>query len=380
MLAHGVNRDFWRGKRVFVTGHTGFMGGWLCVSLLRMGAAVHGYSLPAPSRPSFHDAIGLDAAVASTIADVRDLGRLSEALHRSQADIVFHLAAQPLVRQAFADPVDTYATNVMGTVHMLEAMRRASAPQAAVIVTTDKVYDNQERPWGYREADMLGGREAYGSSKACAELVVDTFRRSYFDGAHAPGIATVRAGNIIGGGDWAADRLIPDAVRAFSAGRALDIRYPDAVRPWQHVLDPVHGFLMLAERLADKPARWSSAWNFGPPEPDARTVGWMADRIARYWSNSAEWQPVPNVGPHEARLLLLNSAKANAELGWACRWDADTAIRHTVEWYRTFYETGDVLGLTERQIAAFEEDGKYDIQHDEEAARGTNARATVARR
>ena len=265
MSAHGVNRKFWSGKRVFVTGHTGFMGGWLCVSLLRMGAVVHGYALPAPSRPSFHDALNLDTAVDSTIADVRDLDRLNAALQRSKADIVFHLAAQPLVRQAFAEPVDTYATNVMGTVHMLEAMRRADAVQAAVIVTTDKVYDNLERPWGYREADMLGGREAYGSSKACAELVVDTFRRSYFDGAGAPGIATVRAGNIIGGGDWAADRLIPDAVRAFSAGRTLEIRYPDAVRPWQHVLDPVHGFMMLAERLAEKPTDWSSAWNFGPP-------------------------------------------------------------------------------------------------------------------
>ena len=370
MSAHGLDRSFWKGRRVFVTGHTGFMGGWLCLSLSRLGATVHGYALPAPTTPSFHDAIRLNELVDSTIGDVGDLAALDCALARSRAEVVFHLAAQPLVRRAHAEPVATYATNVMGTVHLMEAMRRAAGLRAAVIVTTDKVYENLERPWGYREADALGGGEPYGSSKACAELVVDGYRRSYFAADSAPGIATVRAGNIIGGGDWATDRLVPDAARAFAAGETLKIRNPSAVRPWQHVLEPVHGFLLLAERLADEPQTWSSPWNFGPPEPDCRPVGWMADRLARYWSNSAQWQPIAENGPHEARLLLLNSGKANTELEWSCRWDADAAIRHTVEWYRHFYEGGDMRGLTARQIERYDQDNNPDRSRGDTATTG----------
>lgn len=378
MSAHGLNRGLWAGRHIFVTGHTGFMGGWLCSWLLRMGAVVHGYALPAPTKPNFYDAVGLDGEIKSTIGDIRDLDRLTAALRDSKAEMVFHLAAQPLVRQAYGDPVGTYATNVMGTVHLLEAMRHARAVQAAVIVTTDKVYDNQERPWGYREADTLGGREPYGNSKACAELVVDAFRRSYFVGPDAPGVASVRAGNIIGGGDWATDRLVPDAMRAFSVAQPLEIRNPDAVRPWQHVLDPVRGFLMLGERLADAPARWSSAWNFGPPETDSRPVGWMADRLTHHWGDGATWRSVPADGPHEAKLLLLNSGKAKSELGWGCRWDADQAVRQTVEWYHTFYDKGDVRGLTERQIARFDEEGNNVSQHGEKAARDKNVREPVS--
>jgi CDP-glucose 4,6-dehydratase len=377
MPADGVTSAFWRGRRVFVTGHTGFMGGWLCAWLTRMGADVHGYALPAPTQPSFYDTMGLAGAVDSTVADVRDLERLCTALRQSKAEVVFHLAAQPLVRQAYANPVETYAVNVMGTVHLLEAMRRAGTVQAAVIVTTDKVYENQEWPWGYREADTLGGREPYGNSKACAELAVDAYRRSFFAGSDAPAIATVRAGNIIGGGDWAVDRLVPDAVRAFSAGKALEIRHPDAVRPWQHALDPVRGFLMLAERLAEKPSAGGSAWNFGPPEDDARAVGWIADRLARHWGMGVAWHSTPSNGPHEARLLMLNSAKAKTELGWTCRWDADMAIRRTVEWYRTFYDADDVRALTDRQIASFDEDGKSDDKHGKKTVRGSNVRESV---
>ncbi len=378
MPAVGVTGAFWRGRRVFVTGHTGFMGGWLCTWLARMGAEVHGYALPAPTQPSFYESVGLCGAVRSTIADVRDLERLCTALRQSQADIVFHLAAQPLVRQAYANPVETYAVNVMGTVHLLEAMRRAGTAQAAVIVTTDKVYENQEWPWGYREADALGGREPYGNSKACAELAVDAYRRSFFADGDAPGIATVRAGNIIGGGDWAVDRLVPDAIRAFSAGKPLEIRHPHAVRPWQHVLDPVRGFLMLAERLAEAPKTFSSAWNFGPPEDDARAVGWIADRVAHHWGTGVAWHSTPSTGPHEARLLMLNSAKAKTELGWTCRWDADTAIRHTVEWYRLFYDAGDVRELTDRQIAGSDEEWKNDDNRGQKTARDSDAREPVA--
>jgi CDP-glucose 4,6-dehydratase len=377
MPANGITPTFWRGRRVFVTGHTGFMGGWLCAWLTRLGADVHGYALPAPTQPSFYDAMALGGAVDSTIGDVRDLERLCTALRRSQADTVFHLAAQPLVRQAYANPVETYAVNVMGTVHLLEAMRRAGTVQAAVIVTTDKVYENQEWPWGYREADGLGGREPYGNSKACAELAVDAYRRSFFAGDAAPGIATVRAGNIIGGGDWALDRLVPDAMRAFSVGEALEIRHPDAVRPWQHVLDPVRGFLMLAQGLTATSAA-GSAWNFGPPEDDARAVGWIADRLAHHWGKGAAWHSTPSDGPHEARLLLLNSAKAKTELGWSCGWDADMAVRRTVEWYRTFYRAGDVRGLTDRQIASFDEDGKSDDKRRQKTVRDSGVHEPVA--
>lgn len=378
MPALGLNESFWRDRPVFVTGHTGFMGGWLCAWLTRLGANVHGYALPAPTQPSFHDAMALDGTVDSTIADIRDLSRLTMALRASRAEIVFHLAAQPLVRQAYADPVETYAVNVMGTVHLLEAMRRTNTARAAVIVTTDKVYENLEQSTGYREADQLGGREPYGSSKTCAEIAVSAFRRSYFIGQDAPGIATVRAGNIIGGGDWACDRLVPDAARAFAGGKVLQIRNPAAVRPWQHVLDPVRGFLILAEKLTDNAGRWSSAWNFGPPETDARPVGWMADRLTHHWGKPAAWNAVASDGPHEARLLMLNSVKAQQELGWVTQWDADEAICKTVEWYKRFYDGSDMRAMTERQIASLEGMTKRDKQHSAKAERDANVGAAAA--
>jgi CDP-glucose 4,6-dehydratase len=381
----GVTSRFWQGRRVFVTGHTGFMGGWLCAWLARLGAEVHGYALAAPSKPSFFEATGLARDLSSTIADVRDLSALSAAMRRARPDVVMHLAAQPLVRAAAADPVGTYATNVMGTVHVLEAMRGCPTARAAVIVTTDKVYDNKEWDWGYRETDALGGREPYGNSKACAELVVEAFRRSYFASAAAPGIATVRAGNIIGGGDWAADRLVPDAVRAFAHGRALEIRHPGAVRPWQHVLEPVRGFLMLAEKLCDEPSAFSAGWNFGPAEADSQPVGWMADRLVEAWNAQpggpdgppAAWRHIPAAGPHEATLLTLSSARAERAFGWQTHWTAATAIRRTVEWYRAFYAGDDARETTQRQIATYEKETYHDSELEEEA--GRNVARAVAR-
>ena len=369
----GVTPGFWQGRRVFVTGHTGFMGGWLCARLARLGAEVHGYALPAPSKPSFYEATDLARDISSTIADVRDHFALTAAMRRARPDVVLHLAAQPLVRAAAADPVGTYATNVMGTVHLLEAMRACPSVRAAVIVTTDKVYENKEWDWGYRETDALGGREPYGNSKACAELVVEAFRRSYFMGATAPGIATVRAGNIIGGGDWAVDRLVPDAMRAFAHGRPLEIRHPEAVRPWQHVLEPVHGFLMLAERLSENPVAFSSGWNFGPAEADSQPVGWMADRLVAAWNKAgdgnAQWHSVPAAGPHEATLLTLSSARANRAFGWQTHWTAETAIDKSVEWYRAFYASDDVRQLTERQIAIFEKETYHGNESETDAGR-----------
>lgn len=380
MPALGLTSDFWHDRPVFVTGHTGFMGGWLCAWLTRNGAKVHGYALPAPTVPCLYEAIGLDDTLDSTIADVRELDRLTMALRASQAEVVFHLAAQPLVRQAHADPVGTYAINVMGTVNLLEAMRRTGTARAAVIVTTDKVYENLEQGTGFREADRLGGRDPYGSSKACAEIAVDAFRRSYFMSADSAAIATVRAGNIIGGGDWAADRLVPDAMRAFVAGKVLEIRNPDAVRPWQHVLDPVRGFLLLAERLhqADRLSRshWATAWNFGPPESVARPVGWMTERLTHCWGAEAAWKVVPNGGPHEARLLMLSSGKAHEELGWTTQWSADEAIHQSVEWYKMFYDGYDMRDVTERQIAQFERITKRDKLHSAQSERENRAGQT----
>lgn len=349
MPGHGLTSSFWNGRKVFVTGHTGFMGGWLTLALARIGARVSGFALPPPTEPNFFTTAGVEAACQTTIGDIRAPGGIAAAIAAAEPDIVLHLAAQPLVRLAHAAPIETYATNLMGTVHLLDAVRRTPSPTAVVVVTTDKVYDNKEWSRGYRENDMLGGREPYGNSKACAEFAVEAYRRSYFDDGKI-GIATVRAGNIIGGGDWAADRLVPDAMRAFSAGDTLKIRHPDAVRPFQHVLDPVRGMLMLAERLSSQPIEFATGWNFGPAEDDSRSVGWMAERLVQLWGPTARWQAEPSAGPHEARLLTLSSAQARACLSWLPTWNAEQAITHTVTWYRNFYEDSDIVSLTQMQI------------------------------
>ncbi|MFM2129360.1 MAG: hypothetical protein RL477_906 [Pseudomonadota bacterium] len=344
-----MNPKLWNGRRVLVTGHTGFMGGWLAERLIGLGAHVTGYALPAPTEPNLFSILHLASRMDNVIGDVRDADGLARVVKSSRAEVVFHLAAQPLVRRAHNEPVETFSTNIMGTVNVLDAMRRSDAVAAAVIVTTDKVYDNREWSWGYRETDALGGHEPYGVSKACAELVVDAYVRAYF-GAGGPAIATVRAGNIIGGGDWAENRLVPDAVRAFAAGEILRIRHPDAVRPWQHVLEPVGGMLELAEALDRDGQDCGGGWNFGPAEDDARTVAWISDRLVSAWGGTAAWAAIPEAGPAEARLLTLSSAKARAELGWRCRWNAAEAIELTARWYRAYYEGADVGDLTRQQI------------------------------
>ncbi|MGB8275128.1 MAG: CDP-glucose 4,6-dehydratase [Alphaproteobacteria bacterium] len=357
MSAGGVNRDFWKGRRVFLTGHTGFMGGWLAAWLARLGARVTGYALKPPTDPSFFEAFGVAKLVDSKIADVRDLPALAAALRAAKAEIVMHLAAQPLVRQGYAEPVETFSTNVMGTVHLLEAMRACPSVAAAVIVTSDKVYDNREQPRGYREHDVLGGREPYGASKACTEIVVRAYRDSFFDGGTGRiGIATARAGNVIGGGDWAKDRIVPDAVRAFSEHRPLLIRNPHATRPWQHVLEPLRGYLMLAERLMAEPARWSGGWNFGPAPSDARPVSWIADEIAAIWGEGACWHPVNGTSVYEAKLLSIDIAKAESELGWHPAWPVERAAAATVDWYKGHLRRGDAGRLTHSQIEAYEHD------------------------
>jgi len=345
-----MNASFWSGKSVLVTGHTGFMGGWLSFALARAGARVTGYALSPPTNPSFFDAVDLAGDVASIEADIRDLSRLSTAMREAAPEIVFHLAAQPLVRAAHYEPVETFAVNVMGTVNVLEAMRGCRNLRAAVMVTTDKVYANREWDWGYREEDRLGAHEPYGGSKAAAELAVESYR-SYFPDA---GIASVRAGNVIGGGDWAAERLVPDAVRAFARGKPLILRRPDAVRPFQHVLDPVHGMALLAERLADSPSTWTGAWNFGPDEREAATVETVACDLAKLWDESTVVRAERETGPAEAKLLTLSSAKAKSKLGWKPRWSLGRALSETATWYKSFLSHEAMRDVTARQIAAFQ--------------------------
>lgn len=351
MSAVGINDGFWRDRRVFVTGHTGFIGGWLGLWLARLGARVAGYALTPPTDPNLFTAVGLQDDVPGSLADIRDATRLATAVEDARPEIVFHLAAQPIVRDAFADPIGTYATNVMGTAHLLEALRACDSVAAIVVVTTDKVYANQEWPWGYREIDRLGGREPYGTSKAAAELVVDAYRESYFASRErAVGIATVRAGNVIGGGDWARDRLVPDAMRAFAAREPLKLRNPLAIRPWQHVLEPVRGLMMLAERLAEDAPRFTGAWNFGPAESDMWPVERVVAQVIRLWGGGARCEMAEGAQPYEARLLAVDSAKASAELGWDPAWRLADALERTVEWYRAFHERADMRALTLDQI------------------------------
>ncbi|MHA1538483.1 MAG: CDP-glucose 4,6-dehydratase [Alphaproteobacteria bacterium] len=355
MPAIGVKQGFWRGRRVFVTGHTGFIGGWLCLWLQKLGAQVVGYSLKPPSEPSFFESAGIADGMNSIIADVTDLNALSQALADAEPEIVFHLAAQALVRTAFLEPVHTFATNVMGTVNLLEAVRRPKSVRAVAVFTTDKVYDNREWVWGYRESDRLGAREAYGASKAAAEFVVDTYRQSYLAESNNPvGVATVRAGNVVGGGDWADERLVPDAMRAFAGGNKLWIRSPDAVRPWQHVLDPVRGLLVLGERLHGDAHEFSRPWNLGPAEEFARPVREVVDALKRLWGEGAQWKIDKRVKPYEARLLTLNSARAWDALGWRPAWNVEEMLARTVEWYRAFYAGADMNSLSLEQIAGYE--------------------------
>lgn len=342
-------RSPWRGKRVFLTGHTGFKGAWLYAALTAAGAQVCGYALEPPTVPSLFVAARISSLGKSIIADVRDLERLRAEVEAFAPDVVFHLAAQALVRPAFEDPVGTFSTNVMGTVNLLEAVRDVASVRAVIVVTSDKVYDNNEWCWAYRETDRLGGREPYGVSKACAELVAAAYRQSYL-AEQGVRVATVRAGNVIGGGDWSQDRLVPDAMRAFSAGKPLMLRNPDAVRPWQHVLEAIAGYRMLAEALLwDEPVD-ELAFNFGPAPQDALPVSDLVDRLAQRWGNAAGWEQEQGHQPYEARLLEVDSAKARSVLGWQPVWNVEAALDRTVDWYKAFYAGADMNRATLGQI------------------------------
>jgi CDP-glucose 4,6-dehydratase len=323
-----------RGRKVFVTGHTGFKGSWLTLWLRALGADVTGYALAPAGDHDLFNALGLAGEIGHVVGDVRDLPALRRALAGSGAEVVFHLAAQPLVRESYRRPKETFDVNVGGTVNVLEAVREHRPARAFVNVTSDKCYDNREWVWGYREGDALGGADPYSASKGCAELVFAAYRKSFF--ADGPGLASARAGNVIGGGDWAADRIVPDCVRALLAGRPVELRRPDAVRPWQHVLEPLAGYLLLAARLLEDPARYGGAWNFGPAAADCRPVRDVAEAMVRLWRGGSWRVAAGAAGPPEAGVLRLCCDKAVAQLGWSPVWDFGAAVAHVVAWYREY--------------------------------------------
>jgi CDP-glucose 4,6-dehydratase len=344
----------WQGRRVFLTGHTGFMGGWLSALLVRHGARVFGYAKPPESEPSFFSATDLAARIErSTIADIRDLERLCEAIGEAEPEVVFHLAAQPLVRRAHAEPLETFSTNVMGTANLLEAVRRSSHAKAVLVVTTDKVYRNDNRREPYAEEERLGGREPYSASKAACEFVADAWRHSYL-AERGVGVATIRAGNIFGGGDWAVDRLVPDAMRCFAAGQPLTLRHPEATRPWQHVLEPLPGYLTLAERLAASPDEFAEGWNFGPALESCRPVGEVARLVAEAWGEEAEVRAARGDGIFEERLLAIDCAKARRRLGWEPHLSLEDAVALTVDWHRQQQGGADMWSVTLAQIADYD--------------------------
>lgn len=351
-----VDTAFWQGRRALVTGHTGFKGSWLCLWLQSLGAEVHGLALDPPTTPALYDIAGVAAGMASdTRADIRDGAAVLAAFAACRPEIVLHLAAQPLVRLSYAEPVATYATNVMGTVHVLEAARRAGTVRAIVNVTTDKCYENREWVWGYREDEAMGGHDPYSSSKGCAELVASAWRRSFFAGGQTA-LASARAGNVIGGGDWALDRLVPDILRALAAGEPVAIRNPAAIRPWQHVLEPLAGYLVLAQRLVGDGAAVAEGWNFGPMEADAQPVQWIVERLVDGWGDGASWRRDGGEHPHEAHYLKLDISKAGARLGWRPRWTLAVALERVLEWQRAWLQGADMRAVCLEQIAGYTQD------------------------
>ena len=358
---------FFQGKKVFLTGHTGFKGSWLTLWLLKLGAEVHGYALEPPTEPNLfkllnlHQPSTINHQLFSTIADIRDGATLSAAMQRIQPEIVIHMAAQPLVRDSYNIPVETYATNVMGTVNLLEAVRHCPSVRAVVNVTTDKCYENKEWVWGYRENEPMGGFDPYSSSKGCAELVTAAYRQSFFNHQlsainyqHGAAIATARAGNVIGGGDWATDRLIPDIIRAIMANEPVRIRNPHAIRPWQHVLEPLSGYLTLAQRLYEEGSTYAEGWNFGPTDDDAKPVGWIVKRLCEQWGADARYEIDSGDHPHEAHYLKLDCSKARMRIGWQPRWNLDTAMQAIVEWTRGYCAQGPIREICLQQISRYE--------------------------
>jgi CDP-glucose 4,6-dehydratase len=352
-----MNAAFWKGKRVLLTGHTGFKGSWLSLWLQTMGAQVVGYALAPPSNPSLFNIAEVGKGMISIIADIRDLGHLRKIFAEHKPEIVIHMAAQALVRYSYVEPVETYSTNVMGTVNLLEAVRGTKSVRAVVNVTSDKCYENREWVWGYRENEAMGGYDPYSNSKGCAELVSAAYRNSYFHPGkykeHGVAIASARAGNVIGGGDWAEDRLIPDIMRAISQGKPVYIRSPHAIRPWQHVLEPLSGYLALAQKLYEEGATYAEGWNFGPNDEDAKPVEWIVEKMTEAWGEGANWVLDGGDHPHEAHYLKLDCSKAKMRLDWHPRWHLEEALGAIIDWQRAYRDEKDMHELTLRQISAY---------------------------
>ena len=353
-----MNPDFWSGKRVLLTGHTGFKGSWLSLWLQSMGAQVTGYALAPPTGPSLFEIAEVAQGMTSVIGDIRDLAKLQAVFAMHKPEIVIHMAAQPLVRYSYQNPVETYSTNVMGTVHLLEAVRNSHGVKAVVNITTDKCYENREWVWGYRENEPMGGFDPYSNSKGCAELVSAAYRSSFFNvnnyAQHGVATATVRAGNVIGGGDWAQDRLIPDILAAFEQGRKVGIRNPHAVRPWQHVMEPLRGYLTLAEQLFEHGPSFSDGWNFGPKDEDAKPVGWIVEQMAALWGSDAQWRVDAGEHPHEARYLKLDISKARRRLDWHPALCLKDALALIIDWTKQRQAGANMRQLTLTQLQAYQ--------------------------
>ena len=347
---------FWAGKRVLVTGHTGFKGAWLWAWLRRLGAEPFGYALAPDTEPSLAVLSGIADAPTSVVGDIRDGEATTREMQRIRPDVVLHLAAQALVRRSYDEPAETFETNVMGTIRVLEAVRRTPSVRAVVVVTSDKCYENREWCWAYREDEALGGYDPYSASKAGSELVASAWRRSFLssEGGRTVGVATARAGNVIGGGDWALDRLVPDCVRALGADRPVMIRSPHATRPWQHVLEPLSGYLVLAERLWAEPATFAQAWNLGPSLEQVQPVSWVVDRVTRIWGDGARWELVGGDHPHEASFLAVDASKARARLEWQPRLSLHDALAWTVEWHKRHASGDSPRALVDEQIQRYE--------------------------
>jgi CDP-glucose 4,6-dehydratase len=349
----GIDPNFWRGRRVLLTGHTGFKGAWLALWLQSLGAQLTGFSNGVPTEPSLYELARVGEGIDSITGDVRDPQALERALERCKPEVVIHMAAQSLVRRSFSDPRETYETNVMGTVNLLDAIRRHEEVRALVNVTSDKCYENREWEWGYREHEPMGGHDPYSNSKGCSELVTSAFRSSFFPNPDSTRVASARAGNVIGGGDWALDRLIPDIVRAALANETMHVRNPRAVRPWQHVLNPLSGYLVLVEALWERPEH-ACGWNFGPSDEDARAVEWIVKRMSELWPEGLRVTHDDGPHPHEARHLKLDSSRARARLGWRPAWDLAEGLSAVVEWYQRMREGEDMHAVTLEQIEAFQ--------------------------
>ena len=348
-----VHTHFWKGKRVFITGHTGFKGSWLSLWLQQMGAEVKGFSLTPPTNPSLFVEAKVAQQMQSEIGDIRDFSKLSESIRTFNPDILLHLAAQPLVRLSYKEPIETYSTNVMGTVNVLEASRYASQLKAIVVITTDKCYENREWEWGYRENEPMGGHDPYSNSKGCAELVVSAYQRSFFHTPDTAAVASARAGNVIGGGDWAEDRLIPDILRAFEKQQSVIIRNPLSTRPWQHVLEPLSGYLVLAQRLWQDGKTFAEGWNFGPKDDDCQPVQWILEKMVHFWGDGAHYEIDKSEQPHEANFLKLDCSKAAMRLKWHPKWRLEQTLEQIVHWHRAWLQGDDM------QVKCLQEIEKY---------------------